>query len=93
MARSVGVLGTECRAEGIDASERGGAELSFELTAYGQAGHLSEEVLRVIHLALLRLRKVKFHWEKEDTDTSISNAEVDRLRQKAKQFENILNTK
>ena len=35
---------------------------------------------------------LKFHWEKDVADTSISNAEVDRLRQKAKQFENILKT-
>ncbi len=35
---------------------------------------------------------LKFHWDKEDTDTSISNADVERLRAQAKQFENILNT-
>lgn len=35
---------------------------------------------------------LKFHWDKDEAETSISNADVDRLREKAKQFENILNT-
>lgn len=33
---------------------------------------------------------VKFHWEKEEVDTSISNADVERLREKALQYEHIL---
>lgn len=34
---------------------------------------------------------LKFHWEKEDaSDTSLSNEDVERLRQKAKQYEQII---
>lgn len=33
---------------------------------------------------------LKFHWEKENTDTAISNEDVARLREKAKQYENLI---
>lgn len=33
---------------------------------------------------------LKFHWEKEDTDTAISNADVERLRNKAQQYEQLI---
>lgn len=37
---------------------------------------------------------LKFYWEKENVaaNTSISNADVDRLREQAKQYENLLKT-
>lgn len=35
---------------------------------------------------------VKFHWDRQEENTSISNADVERLRAQAKQFENLLNT-
>lgn len=33
---------------------------------------------------------LKFQWEKEDADTAISNEDVARLREKAKQYENLI---
>lgn len=33
---------------------------------------------------------LKFHWEKEEADTSISNEDVARLREKAKQYEQFI---
>lgn len=35
---------------------------------------------------------VKFHWDRDESETYISNADVERLREQAKQFENLLNT-
>ena len=32
VARSIGVFGAECRAEGVDTPQSGGTELTFELT-------------------------------------------------------------
>lgn len=34
---------------------------------------------------------IKFHWEKEESITTISNEDVDRLRERAKQYENLFN--
>ena len=72
--------------------------MDYEYLAYKESWEQSRLVAYMIaqtnSTKQLKLTDIlKFHWEKEDTDTSISNAEVDRLRQKAKQFENILNTK
>lgn len=33
---------------------------------------------------------LKFQWEKEDADTTISNEDMARLREKAKQYENLI---
>ena len=33
---------------------------------------------------------LKFQWEKGDADTAISNEDVARLREKAKQYENLI---
>lgn len=33
---------------------------------------------------------LKFHWEKEEADTSISTEDVARLREKAKQYEQFI---
>lgn len=35
---------------------------------------------------------LKFHWEENNTDTAISTADVNRLREKAKQYEQIITT-
>ena len=58
VARGVGVLGAEGGAEGVDFAYGCGSELTFELTAYREAGHLAEEVLLVVGLALLVLGNV-----------------------------------
>lgn len=34
---------------------------------------------------------LKFQWDKEEAETSISNADVDRLREQAKQYEQFIN--
>ena len=39
----------------------------------------------------LKLTEIlKFQWEKEDADTTISNEDMARLREKAKQYENLI---
>ncbi len=53
MSRRIGVLGAERRTERIDLSERQGAQLAFELTRYGQAARLAEEVLRIVDASLV----------------------------------------
>ena len=54
MSLGVRVLGPERRSESIDVLERGGVGLALQLSADGQAGALSEEVLAVVDLAVLR---------------------------------------
>ncbi len=58
MSRRVGVLGAERRTERIDLSERQGAQLAFELTRYGQAARLAEEVLRIVDASLVGAGRV-----------------------------------
>ena len=58
VALCVGVLGTERRAEGIHVAEGHGEVLGVELTGDGQARLLAEEVLAVVHGAVLRLGDV-----------------------------------
>ena len=48
----VGVLGTEGRSECVDVLQGGGISLAFQLSAYGQAGTLAEEVLGVVDLSV-----------------------------------------
>ena len=58
MARRVGIFGTERGAEGIDPSQRQGAQLAFELARYGQVAGLAEEILRIVDLTLLGTGRV-----------------------------------
>ena len=58
VARRVGVLGAERGAEGVDAAQREGTQLAFELTRDGQVARLAEEVLRIVHLAILRAGRI-----------------------------------
>ena len=58
VALGVGVLGTERRAEGIHVAEGHGEVLGVELAGDGQARLLAEEVLAVVHGAVLRLGDV-----------------------------------
>ena len=52
MSCSIGVLGSESRPEGVHVSKRQGKSLRFQLSAYGQASFLAEEVFTVVDLAL-----------------------------------------
>ena len=52
VAWCIGVLGAECRAEGVDGSEGCGGQLSLELSGDGEAGLAAEEVLRVVDFAV-----------------------------------------
>ena len=58
MARSIGVFGAERRAEGVDCTEGGGAQLAFELTGYGERCRLAEEVGGVVYGTLFGARQV-----------------------------------
>ena len=58
MARSVGVFGAECGAEGIDAAEGRCSELAFELAGDGERRHLAEEILRIVDRTVFELGKV-----------------------------------
>ena len=58
VARGVGVLGTEGRAECVDGAECRSAELALELAAHGECRGLAEEVLGVVNVALLVAGKV-----------------------------------
>ncbi len=53
----VGVLGAESRAEGVNIAHRASVGLAFKLTAHGQRGVLSEEILFVIDRAVLTSRQ------------------------------------
>jgi hypothetical protein len=58
MTRSIRILRAESRAERIYASQGRGAEFSLKLTRHREAGHLAEEILRIIHIALLGAGKI-----------------------------------
>ncbi len=60
MARGVGVLGAERGAEGIDSAERQRSELALQLTRHSEVAGFAEEVLRVVHLAVLGARRVGY---------------------------------
>ena len=55
MALGVGVLGSESGAEGVDIAEGHGEVFGVQLAGHGQAGFFAEEVLAVVHLAVLGL--------------------------------------
>ena len=58
VARRVRVLGTERRSEGVDGSQGGGCQLAFQLSGYGQAGLLAEEVVVIDDGSVLVLLQV-----------------------------------
>ena len=58
MARGVGVLGAERRAERVDVLERQREDLGFQLAGNGQVRGFAEEVLGVVHRAVLVLGHV-----------------------------------
>ena len=58
VARSVGILGAERRSERIDCAESRCSKLALKLSGNSKAGRLSEEILRIVHLALFVLRDV-----------------------------------
>ncbi len=58
MARSVGVLSAERRAEGVDFAQSHRSEFALKLSAHGEAGVLAEKVLAVVHLAVRSARRV-----------------------------------
>lgn len=71
------------------------AVMDYEYLAYKdsweQARLISYLVAQTNSTKELKLTDIlKFHWEKDEAKT-ISNADVERLREKAKQFENLFN--
>ncbi len=58
VARGVGVLGPERRAEGVDLGEREAVGLDVELARHGEERLAAEEVLREVDLAVARARQV-----------------------------------
>ena len=58
VARGVGILRAEGRAESVNVAERHGEVLGVELAGDGQARLLAEEILAVIDLAVGRSRRV-----------------------------------
>ena len=51
VARSVGVLGTESRSEGVDFTQGHCSQFSLQLTAHRETGPLAEEILRIVNCA------------------------------------------
>ena len=58
MALGVGVLGAEGGAEGVHIAKGHGEVLGIQLTGHGEAGLLAEEILGIVHLAILGLGDV-----------------------------------
>ena len=58
VARSVGVLGTECRTKGVDGAQCGCTKLTLQLTAYGKRSLLTKEIIIVYDLTLIILLEV-----------------------------------
>ena len=58
VARGVGVLGTESRAEGVDGSEGCSTQFTFQLTRNGEGSLLAKEVVIVDDTAVLVLLQV-----------------------------------
>ena len=52
MARGVGILGPESRAEGVDLAQATGKYLALQLAADGQVGRLVEKVFRIVDFAV-----------------------------------------
>ena len=55
MALGVGVLGAEGGAEGVHIAKGHGEVLGIQLAGHGKAGLLAEEILGIVHLAILGL--------------------------------------
>ena len=53
MARSIAVLGTECRTEGIDLAQCCCAKFTLKLTTHGETCHFAKEVVVIGNLAVL----------------------------------------
>ena len=53
MTGSVGIFSAECRAESVYGTKCGGTQLAFQLARHGECCRLAEEVLRVVHLAVI----------------------------------------
>ena len=51
VARSVGVLGTESRSEGVDFTQGHCSQFTLQLTAHRETGPLAEEILRIVNCA------------------------------------------
>ncbi len=72
------------------------AVMQYEYLAYKdsweQARLIAYMIAQTNGTKRLKLSDIlNFHWEKEsDSDTSLSNEDVERLRQKAKQYEQII---
>lgn len=71
------------------------AVMNYEYLAYKDSWEQSRLVAYMIaqtnSTKRLKLTDIlKFQWEKEDADTAISNEDVARLREKAKQYENLI---
>ncbi len=58
VTRSIGIFGAECGAEGVYCAKGCCSELAFELAAYGKRSGLAEEVLAVVHLAVVGVWQV-----------------------------------
>ena len=58
MARGVGVLGAEGRAEGVHVAKGHGEVLGVELAGHGKRGGGAEEVLAEVHVAVIVQRRV-----------------------------------
>lgn len=71
------------------------AVMDYECLAYKDSWEQSRLIAYMIaqtnSTKRLKLTDIlKFQWEKEDADTAISNEDVARLREKAKQYENLI---
>ena len=58
VARSVAVLSTESRTEGIDLTQCHSSQLTLQLTRYGQTSLFAEEIVTIVDLTLLVLLEV-----------------------------------
>ena len=58
VTRREGILRAERRSERVDVVECQRKDLAFELSADGQVGHLAEEILAVVDLAVFRTRRI-----------------------------------
>lgn len=71
--------------------------MDYEYLAYKDSWEQSRLVAYMIaqtnSTKRLKLTDIlKFHWEENNADTAISTADVNRLREKAKQYEQIITT-
>ena len=54
----VRVLGTERRPEGINLPQSRGSQLTFQLSAHRETGHLAKEIIFVAHLSIFPLFQI-----------------------------------